>query len=125
VKTKELLAVTVSWGRHSAVACDFISSVLKTCEGKPVFLVDHAPWYLWAFRVLKLKYEQIAFSTRNCIERWFRTLKERTRRFYNNFMSGRGLIHVVSLLRVFVLYYNFMRIHTKFGKPPGRWEGLS
>jgi transposase-like protein len=47
-----------------------------------------------AFRDHGLRWRHQAFGLRNRIERWFRTLKDRTRRFYNNFQTRRGLIRV-------------------------------
>ncbi|MEM4458662.1 MAG: hypothetical protein QXN23_07595 [Candidatus Caldarchaeum sp.] len=44
-------------------------SVLESCEGKPIIVVDSGPWYRWALERL---------------ERWFRELKDRTKRLYNN-----------------------------------------
>ncbi|MEM4375065.1 MAG: hypothetical protein QXI97_08765 [Nitrososphaerota archaeon] len=43
-------------------------------------VVDRGPWYQWALNRLGIEYIQ----ERNRIERWFRELKDRTRRFYNN-----------------------------------------
>ena len=40
--------------------------------------------YPWALRRLGLNYVHETFSNRNSIERWFRELKDRTKRFYNN-----------------------------------------
>jgi len=37
-----------------------------------------------------LIWRHVAFRLRNSIERWFRTLKNRTKRFYNNFQTGRS-----------------------------------
>ncbi|MHB8567788.1 MAG: hypothetical protein ACYC7D_11135 [Nitrososphaerales archaeon] len=58
---------------------------LRSCREKPVVIVDHAQWYRYAFESLGLDWLQKTFGIRNYIERWYRTLKERTRRFYNNF----------------------------------------
>jgi putative transposase len=45
---------------------------------KPVIVVDRGPWYRWVLE---------RFGNRNRIERWFRELKNRTKRFYNNVNS--------------------------------------
>jgi putative transposase len=46
--------------------------------------VDRGPWYRWALDRLGITYFHEAFGNRNRIERWFREMKERTKRFYNN-----------------------------------------
>jgi putative transposase len=62
-----------------------VNDALRSCRGTPIIITDHAPWYKYAFESLKLDYIQKTFGIRNYIERWYRTFKERTRRFYNNF----------------------------------------
>ncbi|MEM3027576.1 MAG: hypothetical protein QW220_02475 [Candidatus Bathyarchaeia archaeon] len=47
-----------------------------------------------------------------------RTLKDRTRRFYNNFQTKRGLFKVELFLRFFVLRYDWIRPHQALGRPP-------
>jgi len=59
----------------------------KICIDKPIVIVDKSPWYRWALDRLGLKYQYQRFSLRNTVERFFRYLKERTRRFYNNINS--------------------------------------
>ncbi|MEM2483889.1 MAG: hypothetical protein QXR26_08695 [Candidatus Caldarchaeum sp.] len=54
---------------------------------KPVIVVDRGPWYTWALNRLGIEYFHETFGERGRIERWFRELKERTRRFYNNINS--------------------------------------
>ena len=56
--------------------------VLKACENRPLIVAD--TWYPWALRRLGLEYIHETFGNRDSIERWFRELKERTKRFYNN-----------------------------------------
>jgi putative transposase len=58
--------------------------VLDSCEGKPVIVVDRGPWYRWALDRLGITYFHETFGNRNRIERLFREMKERTKRFYNN-----------------------------------------
>jgi transposase-like protein len=41
------------------------------------------------------------------IERWFRTMKERTRRFFNNF-PARKILKIKLFMRLFTLWYNFI-----------------
>ena len=63
---------------------------LESCRRKPLFAVDHAPWYGCAFEWLDVDWVPLTFSIRNYIERWYRTFKERTKRFYHNFGVREG-----------------------------------
>jgi len=118
VESREILAVWITTTRNWWVARDFILVVLKSCKGQPVFLVDKGPWYKPAFKSLGLNSVHRTFGSRNCVERWFRTVKERTKRFWNNFRSKdwRGVHRFVFL---FAFWYNFIRIHSRFDSPPG------
>jgi len=118
VKTRELLAIRASWQRSVLDADLFLRQVLKTCVNKPLILVDRGPWYPQALRDHRLRWRHQTFGLRNPIERWFRTLKARTRRFYNNFQTRRGLFKVELFLRLFTLWYNWLKTHQTLGAPP-------
>ncbi|AFN03690.1 transposase [Pyrococcus furiosus COM1] len=118
VESKEILAVWITSVRNWWIARDFILVVLKSCEGQPIFLVDKGPWYKSAFKSLGLDYLHVTFGPRNCVERWFRTVKERTKRFWNNFRA-RDWRRVHRFVFLFSFWYNFVRIHSRFGGPPG------
>ncbi len=118
VESKEILAVWITSVRNWWIARDFILVVLKSCEGQPIFLVDKGPWYKSAFKSLGLDYLHVTFGPRNSVERWFRTLKERTKRFWNNF-RGKDWRRVHRFVFLFAFWYNFVRIHSSFGDPPG------
>jgi len=47
------------------------------------------PWYRWALERLGLNIDRQRFGLRNTVERFFRYLKQRTRRFYNNINTWR------------------------------------
>ncbi len=118
VESREVLAVWITVTRNWWIARDFLLVVLKSCINKPIFLVDGGKWYKSAFNSLGLDYLHVTFGPRNSVERWFRTVKERTRRFWNNFRSNdwrRG--HRFALL--FAFWHNFARPHSRFGGPPG------
>ncbi|MEM2800843.1 MAG: DDE-type integrase/transposase/recombinase, partial [Candidatus Caldarchaeum sp.] len=83
----EIIAVYASRGRSMLNALTFLRMVLRACEGKPVVVVDRGPWYPWVLKGLGIEYFHETFGNRNRIERWFRELKDRTRRFYNNINS--------------------------------------
>jgi putative transposase len=87
VDTDEILALYASRGRGIPSAIEFLRKVLDSCEGKSVIVVDRGPWYRWALERLGIIYFHETFGKRNRIERWFREMKERTKRFYNNVNS--------------------------------------
>jgi len=118
--TKELLAVYASYQRSSINAMVFVKMVLETCTNKPVVLVDGGPWYPWALERYGLKWLHITFGERNSIERYFRTLKERTKRFCNNINSRvEGIQSLTVFLNLFMLYYNHLRWHQGVKAVPG------
>ncbi len=81
VESKEVLAIWITTVRNWWIVRDFILVVLKSCEGRPVFLVDGASRYRSAFKSLGLGFLHVTFGPRNSIERWFRTVKGRFKRF--------------------------------------------
>ena len=86
----------------------------KSCRSTPIVITDHAPWYKYAFQSLGLCNIQRTFSFRNYIERWYRTFKQRTRRFYNNFPirdPQRAIKRISNFLHLFAYWYNHMRPH--------------
>jgi transposase-like protein len=112
VETKEVLATNVTKGRSSLEAYLFLKKVLKTCLNKPKVLVDRGPWYCWALRQLRLRYELLTFGLRNGIERFFGFLKERTKRFYNNIVCRNlknGFKCLQTFLNVFTALHNWTR----------------
>ena len=76
----------------------------KSCINKPIFLVDGAKWHKSAFNSLGLDFVHVTFGSRNSVERWFRTVKERTKRFRFVFL--------------FAFWYDFARRHFWFNAPP-------
>lgn len=75
------------------------------------------PWYPWPLERYGLKWLRITFGERNCIERFFRTTKEKSRRFYNNLPSER-LDNLESFLSVYMLWYNHLRKHQRHRRIP-------
>lgn len=86
-------------------------------NNKPVVLVDGGPWYPWALDRMSIRWLHITFGETNAIERFFRTLKERTRRFYNNLPSTK-LDNFQSFMSLFMLWYNNLRKHQGLGSIP-------
>lgn len=121
VETRELLAIWASYQRSSFAALVFVKRVLETCTNKPVVLVDGGPWYPWALERYGLRWLHIKFGERNSIERFYRTFKERTKRFYNNNINARtNKIACLSIfLNLFSLWYNHLRWHQGVRGIPG------
>lgn len=85
---RKVIAVQTFRSASSFPTIAVMEQTLKLCESKPIVMVDHAPWYNWAFDGWykgEIPWIQITHGMRNYIERRYRTFKERTRRFYNNF----------------------------------------
>ena len=121
VDSREILAVDASWQRSAMNAEHVLKKALTLCLNKPLILVDKGPWYLDALQSLQLKWMHITRGLRNRVERWFRTLKERTRRFYNNFPSRkRGIKCVKLFLETFTYWYNNLRTHQTLKRPPSQ-----
>ncbi|NIQ04615.1 MAG: IS6 family transposase [Candidatus Korarchaeota archaeon] len=121
VDSREVLAVDASWQRSIMNAEHVLKKALRSCLNKPLILVDKGPWYLDALMSLKLSHKHVTRGLRNRIERWFRTLKERTRRFYNNFPARKNGIRCVRLfLETFTYWYNNLRTHQTLKRPPSQ-----
>jgi putative transposase len=73
--------------------------------------------YPWPLDRFGITWIHVTFGERNAIERFFRTLKERTRRFYNNLTSDR-LDNLESFMHTFMLWYNHLRRHQGLGRVP-------
>jgi putative transposase len=108
VDTNEILALYASRGRGIPSAIEFLRKVLDSCEGKPVIVVDRGPWYRWALDRLGITYFHETFGNRNRIERWFRELKDRTKRFYNN-INAKTLKSLEELVTAIAIMHNIIR----------------
>jgi len=108
VDTNEILAVYASRGRGLPNAIKFLKMVLRSCDGKPIVVVDRGPWYRWALDRLGMTYFHETFGNRNKIERWFRELKNRTKRFYNN-VNSKTLKSIEELVTAIAIMHNIIR----------------
>ncbi|MBS7656769.1 IS6 family transposase [Candidatus Bathyarchaeota archaeon] len=73
---------------------------------KPLILVDKEPWYPEALTSLGLRWKHVTFGMRNRIERWFGTLKARTKRFSNNFPNNSTIQTAKTFMETFIAWYN-------------------
>jgi putative transposase len=109
VDTNEILAVYASRGRGIPNAIKFLKMVLRSCDGKPIVVVDRGPWYRWALERLGITYFHETFGNRNKIERWFRELKNTTKRFYNN-VNSKTLKSIEEIATAVAIVHNLVRI---------------
>jgi transposase-like protein len=109
VDTNEILALYASRGRGLPNAIKFLKMVLRSCDGKPIVVVDRGPWYRWALERLGITYFHETFGNRNKIERWFRELKNTTKRFYNN-VNSKTLKSVEEIATAVAIVHNLVRI---------------
>jgi transposase-like protein len=112
VDTKEVLAVYASKGRGIPSAVKFLRKVLDSCEGKPLIVVDRGAWYRWALDRLGITYIHETLGNRNRIKRWFREMKERTKRFHNN-INEKTLKSLEELITAIAAMHNIIRPEEK------------
>jgi transposase-like protein len=108
VDTDEVLAVYASRGRGIPSAIKFLRKILDPCECKPLIVVDRGSWYRWALDRLGITYIHEAFGSRNRMERWFREMKNRTKRFYNN-INAKTLKSLEELATAIAAMHNIIR----------------
>jgi putative transposase len=122
LERREAISIQCMRAISSLSTINVTKEALEACSNRPIVIVDHAPWYEYAFESLGLESVQKTFGIRNYIERWYRTFKERTRRFYNNFPirnDERAIERISKFLHLFAYWYNHMRPHEAFkGRVP-------
>jgi transposase-like protein len=119
VDTRELLAIKATWSRSSMDALLFLGRALEACTNKPAFVMDRGPWYSWAFRALGLQYYSETFGDRSRVERFFGSLKRRTRVFLKDINARRSRIASLDrIVNMFFVYYNGLRFHKGIGRVP-------
>ncbi len=70
----------------------------------------------WALERYGPRWFHITFGGRNAIERFYRTFKERTKRFSNNINARVGKIRSLDVfLNIFMMYYNHLRAYPIIG----------
>jgi putative transposase len=117
LERREVVSSLASRAISSLSTIYVVRQALKSCRSTPIVITDHAPWYKYAFESLGMNYIQMTFGIRNHIERWYRTFKQRTRRFYNNFPirnPERAIERIERFLHLFAYWYNRMRPHETF-----------
>ena len=114
LERREVVSSLASRSISSLSTINVVKDALKSSRNTPIVITDHAPWYKYAFHSLGLCNIQRTFSFRNYVERWYRTFKQRTRRFYNNFPirdPSNAIGRIDRFLHLFAFGYNRMRPH--------------
>jgi putative transposase len=117
LERREVVSTAATRSISSLSTILVVKDALQFCRNPPLVITDHAPWYKYAFQSLGVDYIQKTFGIRNYIERWYRTFKQRTRRFYNNFPikdPSRAIERIGRFLHLFAFWYNHMRPHETF-----------
>ncbi|MGC8962104.1 MAG: hypothetical protein ACP5K1_06670 [Candidatus Bathyarchaeia archaeon] len=71
---------------------------------------------------LSLSWLHGTFGRRNGIKRYFRTLKDRLRGFYNNLnATARSILAIKAMAQIHAYSYNHLRVHQTIGAPPLGW----
>jgi len=96
-------------GRGILHALKLLRKVLDSCEGNPIIVVDRGPWYRWTLDRLGIKYFHETFGERNRIERWFRELRDRTKKFYNN-IDIETVKNIEEIATAIALIHNIIKV---------------
>jgi transposase-like protein len=111
LKNGELVAFDVSVGRSELDAMLFLYKIKVKCKGKlPVLVTDKGPWYNETINRVGFDCIHNAFSIRNPIEQFFKLVKDRTRVFYNNLNTKKGVKHLLLFMKMFVFWYRNIRM---------------
>jgi putative transposase len=115
LERREVISTSCTRSISSLSTILVVKEALRSCKNEAILMiVDHAPWYKYAFETLKLDYIQKTWGIRNYVERWYRTFKQRTKRFFNNFPikdPQRAIERIGRFLHLFAYWYNRMRPH--------------
>ncbi len=108
VKHYEVLALKATATKGELDAILFLKEALRYCTNRPIILVDHGPWHPPALEHLGLRYKQVTFEGRNAMESWFNILRQKTKRFYNDFPFHSSLESVSTYLTSFARMENIL-----------------
>jgi transposase-like protein len=96
-----------------------LRAMLSCCDNRPLVIIDRGPLYSYALKRLGLEFEHVNFGKRNAIERFYRTLKKRTKLFCNNINANRhGIKALESFIASFCFWYNFCKYHQALASEP-------
>jgi len=92
IDRNEILSMRVFPSKNTLTTKIFVENVLKYCDGRPMFVVDEAPWLREVLE--RLGYYVESFGERSLVESVYSSFKQRTRAFFNSMNSNplmRGL----------------------------------
>jgi putative transposase len=108
VEKFEVLALKATGGRTELEAIFFVKDVLKYCLNRPSrprgsrALVSTCIGTSWS------TIQKVTFQSRNAIESWFHILKQKTKRFYNDFPFHSSMSSMASYLASFMRMQNIL-----------------
>jgi transposase-like protein len=108
IEAKTIIAVHISITRTSLDAVHFLRLVLNACDNQPFILVDRGPWYLWAFRRLRIQFQHETFGDRTPIEQWYSQFKARVKRFWKRFPFHSSLESIKEWCNAWIGIYNLL-----------------
>lgn len=108
IEAKTIIAVHISITRTSLDAVHFLRLVLNACDNQPFILVDRGPWYLWAFRRLRIQFQYETFGDRTPIEQWYSQFKARVKRFWKRFPFHSSLESIKEWCNAWIGIYNLL-----------------
>ncbi len=107
VMGRDIVAMHVSAGRSILDTHLFLNKTDEACSAnRPLILVDKGPWYTLPLQWHNLSHQHQRFGDRGTIERWFSTLKRRTKRFDNTFPKPSSMQSLRHWLESFTAIYN-------------------
>jgi transposase-like protein len=118
IDRNEILSMRVFPLRNALTTKIFVEDVLKCCDGRPMFVVDGAPWLREVLERLGLGYYVESFGERSLVESVYSSFRRRTSAFFNSMNSNplnrgerfRRLMLCWNLfIKLFMLYYNHLR----------------
>jgi transposase-like protein len=116
IDRNEILSMRVFPLRNALTTKIFVEHVLKYCDGRPMFVVDGAPWLREVLE--RLGYYVESFGERSLVESVYSSFKQRTRAFFNSINSNplnrserfrRSMLCWNLFIKLFMLYYNHLR----------------
>ncbi len=126
VEERICLGAKVFTSRNYFTTSLFLEKVMVVCKNKPTFLVDKGPWYKEVFESRQIPYQHVTWGKRNLVERFFGSLKQRTRLFFNNINVNfklllkrmeAGLRDGVAMQRIDLFLKLFVHWFNETGKP--------
>ena len=121
-RSRKILGFYLSRARNMLVAYNFLKE-LRRKYGKKTLYTDGGAWYIQAAKWARLEHLIYDEYTKNVVERFIETLKDRLECFDDYFPCMKEdceCEHVRNWISVYALIYNYVRDHMALGRPPVR-----